>query len=281
MNIKNLRYGITNAIKNSGVKMLDKDINLLEDIQAKLLDEDISYKHKIDIIKNQAIPILQKYEIDIEEKECLNSKHCIDENTKNIIFGTITPHCGNGYFYTSTKNDTYKILDLIYKNELSGNSLEKIRDDLADINNTKILNITYEKLKGILDKESLNEFNKAKNHFSNKYKSSCRKKIEELKIQLKKINVAFLDVVKYCVRLKNDARDEAIVLFIPISTREIEEATSEMKGINFLSNSENVEGILHLINIDNRRILSPSRFTGMTGITINDKIKDWKEKLIK
>lgn len=69
----------------------------------------MSFKTKCNqcVINKSNIP--QNYEY----CKSFNEDHAIDENTKVIIVGTLTPHDGrqNGYFYSARKNPTYGILD--------------------------------------------------------------------------------------------------------------------------------------------------------------------------
>ena len=109
-----------------------------------------------------------------------NEKSTIDNETEILILGTITSQKGmeHGYFYTSGKNTLYEILDKVYGSD-NFSSLKK-----------KIIEAKDEKEK----KEFINEMREA----------------------LKDKKIAFIDVIKNCVRHKSKASDDAIWAYNPI-----------------------------------------------------------------
>lgn len=77
--------------------------------------------------------------------ECVssfNSQHCVTDDTKIIIVGTITPPQGtnNGYFYTAPRNNIYGYID-----EARGTNLKELKNklnggNLTNLQKTQIVN---------------------------------------------------------------------------------------------------------------------------------------------
>jgi len=110
----------------------------------------------------------------IEEKlefvESCNYNHCVTNETKLIIVGTITPPAGAGYFYSSPKNKIYGYLD----------------ESFLDTNLKQL-------------KAKLHSFPEKRNET-----------ISQIKQQLLNKKVAFLDVIKYAIRKKGSSADNDI-----------------------------------------------------------------------
>jgi len=103
----------------------------------------------------------------------------IDETTKVIIIGTFTPKNGrdNGYYYCSKRNEMYKILDTFF----------------YDVKNIKT---RFSEIKAELVENPKNN-----------------DKINELKNEFKKYNIALLDVLDYAVSPDDSPADDDIEFF--------------------------------------------------------------------
>lgn len=145
--------------------------------------------------------------------ESFNSNNAVDDNTKVIIVGTLTPYKGrnNGYFYSAKGNPVYEILD-----------------------NYFICNIFVE----------------LKNQLISRPKDTV--KINKIKQELRNHNIAFLDVIKEAISPIDTSADNAIkelildydafknikndVVFI-CNSRAAEYALNIIKDKNNLSNT--------------------------------------------
>ena len=114
-----------------------------------------------------------------------NEKSTIDDDTKILILGTITSQKGmkNGYFYTSDRNTLYDILDKVYDSDKFSSLKKKIIE--------------------AKDEEEKEKF------------------IDEMKKTLENKKIAFIDVIKNCVRHKSKASDDAILAYNPIDLKEL------------------------------------------------------------
>ena len=85
---------------------------------------------------------LSPKEFDLEQKKLnangnfeavrsCNSRNCVDENTRLIIVGTITPPEGAGYFYTSPYNKIYGYIDAALDTDLKAK--KKILHETKDL----------------------------------------------------------------------------------------------------------------------------------------------------
>lgn len=112
-----------------------------------------------------------------------NENSTIDDDTKILILGTITSQKGmkNGYFYTSDRNTLYDILDKVYDIDKFSSLKKKIIEE----------------------------------------KDEKDKPIEEMREALKDKKIAFIDVIKNCVRHKSKASDDAIWAYNPIDVKEL------------------------------------------------------------
>lgn len=103
--------------------------------------------------------------------QSFNRNNAIDENTKVIIVGTLTPYKGrqSGYFYSAPSNPTYGILDSYF----GCNVFSKLKGGLIEIPKDKTL-------------------------------------IDNIKKELKNHHIAFLDVVKEAISPKTSPADDDI-----------------------------------------------------------------------
>ena len=195
-----------------------------------------------------------------------NENSTIDDDTKILILGTITSQKGmkNGYFYTSDRNTLYDILDKVYDSD-KFSSLKK-----------KIIEAKDEKEK----KEFINEMREA----------------------LKDKKIAFIDVIKNCVRHKSKASDDAIWAYNPIDLVDLIQyinCTGIKKKKKIFYNSDWIIKILKEIIKNNNegtkikiegsklkykeneysliKLSSPSR---NNKVDIDEKIEQWKEALL-
>ena len=108
--------------------------------------------------------------------------------------------------------------------------------------------------------------------------------IKDIKTELQKIKIGFLDVVQSCIRVKNDASDSAIILYIPISLEYLEK--ENIANVKKYCNSQFVKKIMKQININCISIASPSGNSNRAYSkkakensldVIEYKIKNWKE----
>ena len=97
------------------------------------------------------------------------------KNAKKIIIGTLTPPEGmaNGYYYSSSKNKVFGIIDMCF-------------DDGGVLTNLK------------------------KKLIKNKKDASLLKQIEEY---LQKNRLAFIDIINRAVRVKNSSKDDDILFY--------------------------------------------------------------------
>ena len=123
--------------------------------------------------------IVDKFE-DYEDAESFNSETTLDDDTKLLIVGTLTPPDGKGkYFYSTTPNYIYGLID-----------------EALEVPNNNNDGVKLEELK--------REFNCDK--------SNNKKIREEIKKYLKKNKIAFLDVIKYAKRNKHSPDDRKIIV---------------------------------------------------------------------
>lgn len=104
--------------------------------------------------------------------ENFNKNHCITPNTRLVVVGTITPPAGNGYFYTSPANKIYGYLD----ETLNQKTLKALKMELIDRKNEK------------------------------------NPIILQIKENLIKNRIGFLDIMKYAIR-KNDSPYDNDILY--------------------------------------------------------------------
>lgn len=138
-----------------------------------------------------------------------------DENTKIIIVGTLTPKKGrnNGYFYSSPTNRMLEILDTYFLSKNKQSQLLAIKNQL---------------MKNPQD-ESI---------------------IEELKNELAKNNIAFLDVVKTAISSTITASDDEIFEFdLDFETF----AKLKNQNVVYICNSLNAEYALNIIAKNNHQ----------------------------
>ena len=107
--------------------------------------------------------------------ESLNREHCIREDTEIIIVGTLTPH-DYKYFYTSPYNLIYGYID----------EARKTRNCLTNC------------------KKELNSPNKTKTE---------QQIIDEIKKELQRQKIGFLDIIQYAIRKKDTAADSDIEFY--------------------------------------------------------------------
>lgn len=85
--------------------------------------------------KDFSFEIKKKYKNFEVVKSC-NKNHCVTNDTKLIIVGTITPPKGAGYFYTAPRNKIYGYIDQAINTKLK----EKKLSLLQKPNNKEIIN---------------------------------------------------------------------------------------------------------------------------------------------
>lgn len=112
-----------------------------------------------------------------ERVSSFNSQHCVTDNTKTIIVGTITPPKGtnNGYFYTAPRNNIYGYIDAA-----RGTNLKELKNKLNGGNLTN------------LQKAQI---------------------VDEIKDVLRKQRIAFLDIMDKAVRKQNSHKDSDIAAY--------------------------------------------------------------------
>ena len=118
---------------------------------------------------------------DYEFAKSLNFKNCLNDETKLVIVGTVTPWNGTeyGYFYTSGVNKVYGILDRYFGLMETENSLVSLKKQLAKTND------------------------------STKKEKIVNKIIEVLQT----LKIAFIDVADEVLREKHNARDDKILIY--------------------------------------------------------------------
>ena len=121
--------------------------------------------------------VLNSFE-DYEIAESFNRETTLDDNTKLLIVGTLTPPDGKGKYFYSTRNSVYGLIDEALETPNNNNGI-------------KLVNL--------------------KKRF-NSDESNNQKVREEIKKHLKKNKIAFLDVVKYAVRNKHSSDDKDIMI---------------------------------------------------------------------
>ena len=102
-----------------------------------------------------------------------NSQHCLTQETKLVIIGTITPPAGSGYFYTSPANKIYGYIDDFFNQK----TLKTLKKQLFDKN-----------------------YNKNETIFA-------------LKQELISKNIAFLDIMKNAIRKNDSPYDNDILCY--------------------------------------------------------------------
>lgn len=126
--------------------------------------------------------VLNSFE-DYEIAESFNRETTLDDNTKLLIVGTLTPPKGKGKYFYSTRKTIYECID-------------------KALNNDNKLIILKNKFKNYNDSNS----NKDEVDLNNEI---VRNKIKE---HLQQNKIAFLDVVKYAVRNKRSSDDKDIMV---------------------------------------------------------------------
>jgi len=168
----------------------------------------------------------------------------IDEITKVIIVGTFTPKNGrdNGYFYSSKRNEMYKILDNFF----------------YEVRNIKT------------------KFSEIKNEIVNSPKNI--NKINELKNELKKYNIALLDVIDLAVSPDDSASDDDIEMFnLDYDTFN---KYSRTKAV-FICNSRNAESAFDFIVKHNNAIVTKDYAPQIWRTTRAKRQAKWNEVLAK
>lgn len=145
--------------------------------------------------------------------EICHSFNCdtnIDDNTKVVIVGTLTPKKGrqNGYFYSSPSNRMFEILDTYFKSKNIDSNLIYIKKQLLkNPNNQHIIN--------------------------------------QLKMELSKLHIALLDVIDTAIASTTNANDDEIIDFnLDYTTFQ---KYSNMKMV-YICNSRNAEYALNIIS---------------------------------
>jgi G:T/U-mismatch repair DNA glycosylase len=121
---------------------------------------------------------------DYEDVESFNRETTLNDETKLLIVGTLTPPDGSGkYFYSTTLNSIYGLIDEALNN---GEKLETLKGQFKDYNDSRS------------NKDEVDSNNKV-----------VRDKIKEY---LKDNKIAFLDVIKYAKRNKRSPDDKKIIV---------------------------------------------------------------------
>lgn len=144
-----------------------------------------------------------------------NSDTNIDDNTKIVIVGTLTPKKGrqNGYFYSSPSNRMFEILDTYFKSKNIDSNLGSIKKRLLENpNNQDIIN--------------------------------------QLKKELTKLHIALLDVVDTAIASTTNASDDEIIDFNLDYTTFQKYSNME---IVYICNSRNAEYALNIISEHNHQ----------------------------
>lgn len=138
-----------------------------------------------------------------------NNNPTIDSNTKLIIVGTLTPPEGrkNGYFYSADGNGVYGLLD----NYFAGKS------NFLNLKNKLI---------------------------ASSNKAQC---VEDIKNELKKFNIAFLDVIDCAIASTTSPNDNEI-LYFNLDFGSFKNVLETLADFNFVCTSKNaVEGLLCIL----------------------------------
>ena len=182
--------------------------------------------------------VLNSFE-DYEIAESFNRETTLDDNTKLLIVGTLTPPDGKGKYFYSTRNSVYGLIDEALETPNNNNGI-------------KLVNL--------------------KKRF-NSDESNNQKVREEIKKHLKKNKIAFLDVVKYAVRNKHSSDDKDIMIAeldydvfkdlenvkkIIVNSRAAEDALKKIFNKNFGDPEIYNEKVIYLSQ--NRRGLSRERW---------------------
>lgn len=165
---------------------------------------------------------LNNYDPDYEIRKSFNSESTLNENTKLLIVGTLTPLGEQyNYFYSGCRNRIYGYID------------EALKTNLKDLK---------EGLRNATTKEKINEFK------------------EKIKSVLKQNNIAFLDVIKESVRLQgcddDDIEEFSLdyesfenlrnVKYIITNSRDAEYLLYKIISTNFLNNKQDKSNVLKI-----------------------------------
>lgn len=165
---------------------------------------------------------LNYYGPNYEIRKSFNSESTLNEKTKLLIVGTLTPLGEQyNYFYSGCRNRIYGYID------------EALKTNLKDLN---------EGLRNATTKEKINEFK------------------EKIKSILKQKNIAFLDVIKESVRLQgcddDDIEEFSLdyesfenlrnVKYIITNSRDAEYLFYKIISTNFLNNKQDKSNVLKI-----------------------------------
>lgn len=106
-----------------------------------------------------------------EKKSSMNKHKLINDKTKLLIVGTITPPDGTGFFYTSKHNRLYGYIDDSLNTSLK-NKKNKLRECNSDGERANI--------------------------------------VEQMKKELNEVGISFIDVAKYVIRKEGSSNDSDI-----------------------------------------------------------------------
>lgn len=146
---------------------------------------------------------------DFEWCRSFNYNHAIDSNTKLIIVGTLTPHDGrkNGYFYSADGNGVYGLLDEYFAG----------KSNFLNLKNKLI---------------------------ASSNKAQC---IDDIINELKKFNIAFLDVID-CAIASTTSPDDDEILYFNLDFDSFKNLLDTLSDFNFVCTSKNaVEGLLYIL----------------------------------
>lgn len=170
---------------------------------------------KTNLRRNQALTAIDVNNVQLlnnyELTRSFNNESIVNKNTKLIIVGTFTPPEGrkNGYFYSAGKNGVYKLLDNYFASK-----------------NSKFVE---------LKKDLINE------------KSNKTLCVKNIKNELQKFNIAFLDVIDFAIAPTQSCKDDDIKVF-NLDYNSFKKKLDNMSDFNFVCTSKNaVMGLLCIL----------------------------------
>lgn len=156
--------------------------------------------------------------------QSFNRKSAVNNDTKMIIVGTLTPPDGrkNGYFYSAPKNRVYNLLDNYFENQ-------DRRCNLSDLK------------KELISKET----------------SGKTSIVNQIINELQNHNIAFLDVIDFAIASKNSSKDDDILDF-NLDYNTFQNVLSTSSDLKFVCTSQNAAmGLICILEKIGAHIINP------------------------